>query len=123
MHETAVILKAAPANTLPDKKAYNPKSLNKVLPLLEDRISQYSKEDFYKRLEQDGEYENGEEVEIDGEKFKVHTIDEKDSRGLSFISKRYYGTANKWRKIYDANRSVIIDFNKIYIGQKILIPI
>ena len=83
VHETAVILKAAPANTLPDKKAYNPKSLNKVLPLLEDRISQYSKEDFYKRLEQDGEYENGEEVEIDGEKFKVHTIDEKDSRGLS----------------------------------------
>jgi nucleoid-associated protein YgaU len=41
---------------------------------------------------------------------------------LSAISRQYYGTANKWKKIFDANRDVIKDPNKINTGTKLIIP-
>lgn len=41
---------------------------------------------------------------------------------LSSISKEYYGTANKWEKIYNANRDVIKNANKIKPGIKLIIP-
>ncbi len=43
---------------------------------------------------------------------------------LSKISKQYYGDANKWRKIYDANKGVIgSNPNLIYPGQVYTIPL
>jgi len=42
---------------------------------------------------------------------------------LSHIAKRYYGNANKWPKLFDANREVIQDPDKIFPGQKIRIPL
>jgi len=41
---------------------------------------------------------------------------------LSKIAKREYGDANKWPKIYDANRDIIKDPNLIHPGQKLKIP-
>lgn len=41
---------------------------------------------------------------------------------LSSISQKYYGTATKWPKIYNANRETISDANKIPIGTKLIIP-
>ena len=41
---------------------------------------------------------------------------------LSAISRQYYGTANNWKKIFDANRDVIKDPNKINTGIKLIIP-
>src|SRR5215475_2967519 len=41
---------------------------------------------------------------------------------LSAIAKKYYGDANKYPRIFDANREVIKDANLIYPGQKIRIP-
>lgn len=41
---------------------------------------------------------------------------------LSSISKEYYGTANKWEKIYNANRDVVKNANKIKPGIKLIIP-
>jgi len=41
---------------------------------------------------------------------------------LSAIAKRYYGKASAYMKIFEANREVIKDPNKIYPGQKIRIP-
>jgi len=41
---------------------------------------------------------------------------------LSSISREYYGTANKWKKIFDANRDVMKDPNKINTGMKLIIP-
>jgi nucleoid-associated protein YgaU len=41
---------------------------------------------------------------------------------LSKIAKQYYGNANEWRRIYDANKSTITDPDKIFPGQKIIIP-
>ncbi|UCG56087.1 MAG: LysM peptidoglycan-binding domain-containing protein [Phycisphaerales bacterium] len=41
---------------------------------------------------------------------------------LSAISVKYYGSANKWPKILDANRSRIADANRIIPGTKLTIP-
>ena len=41
---------------------------------------------------------------------------------LSAIAKQFYGDANKYPKIFDANREVIKDANLIFPGQKIRIP-
>lgn len=41
---------------------------------------------------------------------------------LSGIAKEYYGDANAYPRIFEANREVIKDPDKIYVGQKIRIP-
>lgn len=41
---------------------------------------------------------------------------------LSKIAQRFYGDASAYQKIFEANREVIEDPNKIYPGQKIRIP-
>ena len=41
---------------------------------------------------------------------------------LSKIAQRFYGNASAYPKIFEANREVIEDPNKIYPGQKIRIP-
>jgi len=41
---------------------------------------------------------------------------------LGAIAKRYYGKASAYMKIFEANRDIIDDPNKIYPGQKIRIP-
>jgi len=41
---------------------------------------------------------------------------------LSKIAKREYGDAQKWPKIYEANRSIIKDPDLIYPGQELRIP-
>ena len=41
---------------------------------------------------------------------------------LGGIAKKYYGSAGKYMKIFEANRDIIEDPNKIYPGQKIKIP-
>jgi len=41
---------------------------------------------------------------------------------LSAISKRVYGCANMDQKIFDANKSMLKDVNKIYPGQVLRIP-
>ena len=41
---------------------------------------------------------------------------------LSDISYKYYGSANKWQKIYNANRKVIKDPRKLRPGTRLIIP-
>lgn len=41
---------------------------------------------------------------------------------LSAIAKRYYGDANKYPVIFEANKPMLSDPNKIYPGQKLRIP-
>ena len=41
---------------------------------------------------------------------------------LSAIAKQFYGDASQYPKIFEANREVIKDPNKIFVGQKIIIP-
>jgi nucleoid-associated protein YgaU len=41
---------------------------------------------------------------------------------LSKIAKHYYGDANQWRRIYDANRDQISNPDLIHPGQNLKIP-
>jgi nucleoid-associated protein YgaU len=41
---------------------------------------------------------------------------------LSSISYKYYGSAGKWKKIFDYNRNIIKDPNKLIPGTKLIIP-
>lgn len=41
---------------------------------------------------------------------------------LSGIAKKFYGNGSLYPKIFEANREVIKDPDKIYVGQKIRIP-
>src|SRR5688572_27242392 len=49
-----------------------------------------------------------------------YVVTEGDS--LSIIARREYGDADKWRVIYEANRTVINDPDRIYPGQTLTIP-
>jgi nucleoid-associated protein YgaU len=51
---------------------------------------------------------------------KTYEIQRGDT--LSAIAQRHYGKASEWPKIHEANRDVIKDPDKIYPGQKIIIP-
>ncbi len=51
---------------------------------------------------------------------QTHTVVSGDN--LSAISRKYYGTADHWRKIYEANKDIIKDPNNIRIGQVFKIP-
>jgi len=55
------------------------------------------------------------------EKAEIYEIVSGDT--LGGIAKRYYGNASKYMTIFEANRDIISDPNKIYPGQKIRIPL
>ena len=46
----------------------------------------------------------------------------KSGDSLSKIAKHIYGDAKAWTKIFDANKDIIKDPNKIFPGQKLKIP-
>ena len=48
--------------------------------------------------------------------------DIKSGDTLSKIAKQYYGDANQWQRLFEANREVIGDPDKIYPGQRIRVP-
>lgn len=67
------------------------------------------------------------EVKVDGA--QVASIEDgtqyyiiKSGDTLSAIAKQFYGDANTYPKIFEANREVIKDANLIFPGQKIRIP-
>lgn len=51
---------------------------------------------------------------------RVHTVREGET--LSDISERYYGTPNRWERIYRANQSIIRDPDRIHPGMRLIIP-
>jgi nucleoid-associated protein YgaU len=51
---------------------------------------------------------------------KFVTVEKGDT--LSAISKRVYGDPNKYQKLFDANKPMLKDVNKIYPGQTLRIP-
>lgn len=51
---------------------------------------------------------------------KYHTVQEGD--WLSKIAKKYYGDANKYDVIFEANKPMLKDPDKIYPGQVLRIP-
>jgi nucleoid-associated protein YgaU len=51
---------------------------------------------------------------------RTHAVTKGDT--LSRIAKQEYGDANKWKKIFDANRDVLKDPDKIFPGQILKLP-
>jgi len=51
---------------------------------------------------------------------RTHTVEKGDT--LSHIAKAHYGKASKWRAIFDANRDLLDDPDKIQPGQVLTIP-
>jgi nucleoid-associated protein YgaU len=51
---------------------------------------------------------------------KVYVVKSGDS--LSKIAKNEYGNANDWKRIYEANKDILKDPDKIFPGQKLKIP-
>lgn len=51
---------------------------------------------------------------------KIYVVVSGDS--LSKIAQREYGNANDWKRIYEANRDLIKDPDKIFPGQKLKLP-
>ncbi len=55
------------------------------------------------------------------EKVEYYVIESGDTLGK--LAKKYYGNAMEYPRIFEANREVIEDPDKIYVGQKIRIPL
>jgi 5'-nucleotidase / UDP-sugar diphosphatase len=51
---------------------------------------------------------------------RIHVVQKGDT--LSSISAKYYGSANQWRKIVNANRNNLPDPNRLVPGTKLIIP-
>jgi len=51
---------------------------------------------------------------------RIYVVVSGDS--LSKIAKREYGNATEWTQIFEANRDLITDPDKIFPGQKLKIP-
>lgn len=54
-------------------------------------------------------------------KVEYYTIQSGDT--LSSVAKQFLGNASAYNQIFEANREVIQDPDKIYVGQKIRIPL
>lgn len=57
---------------------------------------------------------------IDESRYHTHTVVKGDT--LGHIAKHYYGKANKYPQIFEANRDILDDPNKIRPGQALNIP-
>ena len=51
---------------------------------------------------------------------KIYVVVAGDS--LSKIATREYGDANEWKRIFEANKDILKDPDKIYPGQKLKLP-
>lgn len=56
----------------------------------------------------------------DDSRYHTHTVVKGDT--LGHIAKHYYGKASLYPKIFDANRDILDDPNKIYPDQELVIP-
>ncbi len=61
-------------------------------------------------------YEKAEKIKTT----RFHIVRKEET--LSAIAQQYYGDRNKWRKILEANKSIIKDPNKVQPGTKLIIP-
>ena len=59
-------------------------------------------------------------VAAGGEAAQFHTVERGDT--LSAIAKKYYGNANKYQVIFEANKPMLSHPDKIYPGQVLRIP-
>lgn len=61
-------------------------------------------------------------VDSSGELIGAQTYTVQKGDSLSRIAKHHYGDANAWKQIFEANRDVIQDPDRIHPGQVIKLP-
>lgn len=61
------------------------------------------------------------EVEPSRQKVEYYVIRAGDTLGA--LAEKYYGNASSYPRIFEANRGIIEDPNRIFVGQKIRIPL
>ncbi len=72
----------------------------------------------------DGVYSVNDNLEVaapPAPEFETYVIQKGDS--LSKIAKRYFGDPMKYKEIFEANKDILDDPNKIFPGQEIKIPL
>jgi nucleoid-associated protein YgaU len=84
----------------------NESTENNQLPIIDDQPE----------LQDSTIHEQAEKIEPQ----KFHIVSKGET--LSKISYKYYGSAGKWHKIFDANRKTIKDPDKVTPGTKLIIP-
>lgn len=62
----------------------------------------------------------GEEVVVAANAKRTHVVEKGDT--LYKLARQYYNDQSKWRRIWDANRSVISDPDKLQVGTRLAIP-
>ncbi len=84
---------------------------------------QLEKNLFWDKLKEIPGWQNEVSADIRVEKndlFGVYEVQPGDS--LSKVAKKYYGDPNRFQEIFDANKDVLKDPNKINPGQKLKLP-
>jgi nucleoid-associated protein YgaU len=67
-------------------------------------------------LPDSAQYEQAEKIKTQ----KFHIVRKNET--LSVISSKYYGSAGKWQKIFESNKKIINDPNKLIPGTKLIVP-
>jgi len=62
-----------------------------------------------------------EELFAEKEEYKIYTVQKNDT--LQEISRKFYNTTKRWKKLYEANRDVLKSPDKVYPGQVLKIPL
>jgi nucleoid-associated protein YgaU len=58
---------------------------------------------------------------VTAQSFEKYTVQKNDT--LQKISKNFYGTTRKWKKIFEANKDMLKSPDKVYPGQVLNIPL
>ena len=125
LSHTARVRYYADQDLLPEQKQYRPKSLSKVIPLLDELPPPFDEvayrslaENSKKKLLGEGEQKM---ITVKNDRYVVYTVRKGDS--LSRISKNFTGTYDNWKQIHQVNLASIPDPNLVYVGERILIPL
>lgn len=60
-------------------------------------------------------------VQPEVEEYTLYTVKKGDT--LQKISRKFYNTTRRWKKIYEANKDILKTFDDIYPGQVLKIPV
>jgi uncharacterized protein (DUF2235 family)/dUTPase len=124
LSHTAKVRYFSPSSLLPEQAEYRPASLDKIILDLGAMEPPFNDVEYRALVENAKQIEMAEDEEkyirVNGELFKVHVV--KKGEWLSTIARDYSGNVTDYKVIHEANRATIDDPDRIYVGQRILIP-
>jgi len=114
-----------PPEHLPEQKPYRPGSLGRLQKQLEQKQSPFGAAEYRALIENTKKTvianDEAKIVIIDGAEYRVHCV--KKDETLSQIARRYLGNAARYPEIFEVNSATIEDPDRIYVAQRVLVPI